>query len=51
MQAGSASNSRASSIGSGAKGTSTPVQNIDIYRPLANQVTVGQFMKVDSKAD
>ena len=51
MQAGSTSNSRASSIGSGAKGTSTPVQNIDIYRPLANQVTVGYVILIDSKAD
>jgi hypothetical protein len=31
-------------VASGAKGTSTPVQNIDIYRPLANQVTVGHVI-------
>ena len=38
MTAGAKGNSVAS--GSTSKGATTPTQNIDIYRPLANQVTV-----------
>lgn len=45
MQLGSVANSRASSVGGkGATGASTPTQNIDIYRPLANQVTVSSSL-------
>jgi len=42
MPPGINSVSKGSSVagGSTTKGTATPTQNIDIYRPLANQVTV-----------
>ena len=42
MAAGMTAGAKGTSVASGStsRGASTPTQNIDIYRPLANQVTV-----------